>query len=299
VETGQLKKAHTAQAETMTAKAIQFDIITVFPQFFESPFGFGILGRAIAEDRVRVRVHNLRDFTTDRHKTVDDRPFGGGEGMVLKPEPMFRAVESLGIAAKNVRDTKRERVVLLSAQGKSFTQATARDLAHVERIVFLCGRYEGVDERVNDLLADTELSIGDYVISGGELAAAVIIDAVSRLLPGVLGNEDSARYESFAAESAPVSSGGAPNGDVASERPQPRSTCDSGGLLDYPHYTRPPEFRGAEVPAVLSSGNHEDIRRWRRRQSLSKTLQNRPDLLVDASLTEEDRALLEEMRHDR
>jgi tRNA (guanine37-N1)-methyltransferase len=282
----------------MTAKAIQFDIITVFPQFFESPFGFGILGRAIAEDRVRVRVHNLRDFTNDRHKTVDDRPFGGGEGMVLKPEPMFRAVESLGIAEKSVRDLKRERVVLLSAQGKPFTQATARELAHVERIVFLCGRYEGVDERVNDLLADAELSIGDYVISGGELAAAVIVDAVSRLLPGVLGNEDSSRYESFAVESAPANTAVAGDKDVASERPQPRSTCDSGGLLDYPHYTRPPEFRGAEVPAVLSSGNHEDIRRWRRRQSLSKTLQNRPDLLADATLTEEDRALLEEMRHD-
>jgi tRNA (guanine37-N1)-methyltransferase len=282
----------------MTAKAIQFDIITVFPQFFESPFGFGILGRAIAEDRVRVRVHNLRDFTNDRHKTVDDRPFGGGEGMVLKPEPMFRAVESLGIAEKSVRDLKRERVVLLSAQGKPFTQATARELAHVERIVFLCGRYEGVDERVNDLLADAELSIGDYVISGGELAAAVIVDAVSRLLPGVLGNEDSSRYESFAVESAPANTAVAGDKDVSLERPQPRSTCDSGGLLDYPHYTRPPEFRGAEVPAVLSSGNHEDIRRWRRRQSLSKTLQNRPDLLVDATLTEEDRALLEEMRHD-
>ena len=186
----------------MTAKAIQFDIITVFPQFFESPFSFGILGRAIAEDRVRVRVHNLRDFTSDRHKTVDDRPFGGGEGMVLKPEPMFCAVESLGIVEKSVRDSSRERVVLLSAQGKSFTQAVARELAQVERIVFLCGRYEGVDERVNDLLADTELSIGDYVISGGELAAAVIVDAVSRLLPGVLGNEDSSRYESFSAESA-------------------------------------------------------------------------------------------------
>jgi tRNA (guanine37-N1)-methyltransferase len=282
----------------MTAKAIQFDIITVFPQFFESPFGFGILGRAIAEDRVRVRVHNLRDFTNDRHKTVDDRPFGGGEGMVLKPEPMFRAVESLGIAEKSVRDLKRERVVLLSAQGKPFTQATARDLAQVERIVFLCGRYEGVDERVNDLLADAELSIGDYVISGGELAAAVIVDAVSRLLPGVLGNEDSSRYESFAVDSATSNPAVAPDGGVASERPQPRSTCDSGGLLDYPHYTRPPEFRGAEVPAVLSSGNHEDIRRWRRRQSLSKTLQNRPDLLVGATLTEEDRTLLEEMRHD-
>ncbi len=282
----------------MTVKAIQFDIITVFPQFFESPFGFGVLGRAIAEDRVRVRVHNLRDFTNDRHKTVDDRPFGGGEGMVLKPEPMFLAVESLGIAEKSVRDASRERVVLLSAQGKSFTQATARELAQVERIVFLCGRYEGVDERVNDLLADTELSIGDYVISGGELAAAVIVDAVSRLLPGVLGNQDSSRYESFAAESAPASAAIPADRDVTSERPHPRSTCDSGGLLDYPHYTRPPEFRGAGVPAVLSSGNHEDIRRWRRRQSLSKTLQNRPDLLVDATLTEEDRALLDELRHE-
>ncbi|MGC1872839.1 MAG: tRNA (guanosine(37)-N1)-methyltransferase TrmD [Acidobacteriaceae bacterium] len=282
----------------MTAKAIQFDIITVFPQFFESPFGFGILGRAIAEDRVRVRVHNLRDFTTDRHKTVDDRPFGGGEGMVLKPEPLFLAVESLGIAEKSARDSARERVVLLSAQGKSFTQAVARDLAQVERIVFLCGRYEGVDERVNELLADMEVSIGDYVISGGELAAAVIVDAVSRLLPGVLGNEDSSRYESFSAEPAAPNPAPAPQEDAASERPHPRSTCDSGGLLDYPHYTRPPEFRGAEVPAVLSSGNHEDIRRWRRRQSLSKTLRNRPDLLADAPLTEEDRSLLDELRHE-
>ncbi len=282
----------------MRAKAIQFDIITVFPQFFESPFRFGILGRAIAEDMVRVRVHNLRDFTTDRHKTVDDRPFGGGEGMVLKPEPMFRAVESLGVAEKSVRNLTRERVVLLSAQGKSFTQAVARDFASIERIVFLCGRYEGVDERVNELLADTELSIGDYVISGGELAAAVIVDAVSRLLPGVLGNEDSTRYESFSAESAGLDPSNSPERDVAFERPHPQSTCDSGGLLDYPHYTRPPEFRGAEIPAVLSSGNHEEIRRWRRRQSLSKTLQNRPDLLVDAPLTDEDRALLDELRHE-
>jgi tRNA (guanine37-N1)-methyltransferase len=282
----------------MTAKAIQFDIITVFPQFFESPFAFGILGRAIAEDRVRVQVHNLRDFTSDRHKTVDDRPFGGGEGMVLKPEPMFLAVESLGIAEKSVRDLNHVRVVLLSAQGKPFTQSVARELAQVERIIFLCGRYEGVDERVNDLLADTELSIGDYVISGGELAAAVIVDTVTRLLPGVLGNEDSTRYESFAAEPAQARPKGVAADDVSSERPHPSSTCDSGGLLDYPHYTRPPEFRGAEVPAVLSSGNHEDIRRWRRRQSLSKTLQNRPDLLVDAPLTEEDRALLDELRHE-
>ena len=282
----------------MAAKAIQFDIITVFPRFFESPFGFGILGRAIAEDRVRVRAHNLRDFTTDRHKTVDDRPFGGGEGMVLKPEPMFRAVESLGIGEKRARDTSRERVVLLSAQGTSFTQAVARDLARLDRIVFLCGRYEGVDERVNDLLADMELSIGDYVISGGELAAAIIVDAVSRLLPGVLGNQDSTRYESFSAESAGLDPANAADRDAVSEKSDPRSTCDSGGLLDYPHYTRPPEFRGAEVPAVLSSGNHDEIRRWRRRQSLSKTLKNRPELLVDATLTEEDRALLDEMRHD-
>jgi len=216
----------------------------------------------------------------------------------MKPEPMFRAVESLGIAEKSVRDSTRERVVLLSAQGKSFTQAVARDLARVERIVFLCGRYEGVDERVNQLLADTELSIGDYVISGGELAAAVIVDAVSRLLPGVLGNEDSTRYESFSGQSAALDPVHAPERDVTFDRPHPQSSCDSGGLLDYPHYTRPPEFRGAEVPAVLSSGNHEEIRRWRRRQSLSKTLQNRPDLLVDAPLTEDDRALLDELRHE-
>lgn len=282
----------------MTAKAIQFDIVTVFPQFFESPFGFGVLGRAIDEGRVRVSIHNLRDFTTDRHKTVDDRPFGGGEGMVLKPEPLFLAVESLGVTEKSTRDTTRERVVLLSAQGKPFTQALARELALVDRIVFLCGRYEGVDERVNELLADTELSIGDFVLSGGELAAAVIVDAVSRLLPGVLGNENSSRYESFAAEPPAAADLFAAAGRETIADGPPRSTCDSGGLLDYPHYTRPPEFRGAKIPAVLSSGNHEDIRRWRRRQSLAKTLQNRPDLLVEARLTEEDRALLDEMRHE-
>jgi tRNA (guanine37-N1)-methyltransferase len=283
----------------MTTKAIQFDIVTVFPQFFESPFGFGVLGRAIDEGLVRVSIHNLRDFTTDRHKTVDDRPFGGGEGMVLKPEPLFRAVESLGAAEKSTRDTTRERVVLLSAQGKPFTQALARELARVDRIVFLCGRYEGVDERVNDLLADTELSIGDYVLSGGELAAAVIVDAVSRLLPGVLGNEDSSRYESFAADPPATADLFAAAGRGTIAGGPPRSTCDSGGLLDCPHYTRPPEFRGVEVPAVLSSGNHEDIRRWRRCQSLAKTLQNRPDLLDDARLTEEDRALLDEMRREK
>ncbi len=269
---------------------MQFDIITIFPQFFEGPFSFGVLGRALEEGRVRVGVHNLRKFTMDRHQTVDDRPFGGGEGMVMKPEPLFRAVESLGIDEKAERDTARERVILLSAQGRPFTQAMAREMAKLERVVLLCGRYEGVDERVNDLLADTELSIGDYVISGGELAAAVIVDAVTRLLPGVLGNEDSARYESFAAEEKI---------DLDASEKTPRSTCDSGGLLDYPHYTRPSEFRGLAVPAVLSSGNHEEIRRWRRRQSLEKTLRNRPELLLDSTLSEDDRRVLQRLQADK
>ena len=267
---------------------MQFDIVTVFPQFFESPFSFGVLRRALDAGLVRVGIHNLREFTTDRHQTVDDRPFGGGEGMVLKPEPIFRAVESLAVAEKSVRDTARERVILLSAQGRPFTQSVARELASLERVVLLCGRYEGVDERVNQLLADTELSTGDYVISGGELAAAVIVDATSRLLPGVLGNRDSTRYESFAAEQEPMSpAAGIP----------PRSTCDSGGLLDYPHYTRPPEFRGLGVPPILSSGNHEEIRRWRRTQALAKTLENRPELLIEAELSEDDRAMLEGLKN--
>jgi len=266
---------------------MQFDIITIFPQFFEGPFSLGVLGRAVDLGRVRIGIHNLRDFTTDRHQTVDDRPFGGGEGMVMKPEPLCRAVESLGIADKTRRDTTRERVVLLSAQGRPFTQSVAREMTTLERAVFLCGRYEGVDERVNDLLVDSEISIGDYVLSGGELAAAVIVDAVTRLLPGVLGNEDSSRYESFAAEQQNL---------PASVEMAPRSTCDSGGLLDYPHYTRPAEFRGLVVPAVLSSGNHEEIRRWRRRQSLEKTLLNRPDMVEKAETgsawSKEDRASL-------
>src|SRR5665213_2925875 len=184
------------------ANPMQFDIVTVFPQFFEGPFSFGVLSRALDGGLVRVDIHNLREFTTDRHQTVDDRPFGGGEGMVLKPEPIFRAVESLGVAEKSERDTSRERGVLLSAQGIPFTQSVAREMAMLDRVILLCGRYEGVDERVNQSLADTELSIGDYVISGGELAAAIIVDAVSRLLPGVLGNQDSARYESFSADKA-------------------------------------------------------------------------------------------------
>ena len=268
---------------------MRFNIVTVFPQFFESPFRFGVLGRAVDAGLVRVEIHNLREFTSDRHQTVDDRPFGGGEGMVMKAEPIFRAVESLGIAEKGERDPDRQRVVLLSAQGRPFTQSVAREMAALDRVVLLCGRYEGVDERVNDLIADTELSIGDYVLSGGELAAAIVVDAVSRLLPGVLGNEDSSRYESFAALPTPQES-------AAGQAP--RSTSDSAGLLDYPHYTRPPEFRGAAVPAVLSSGNHEEIRHWRRRQSLAKTLKNRPELLVDATLSEEDRAILKQLRSE-
>ncbi len=267
---------------------MQFDIITVFPQFFDGPFQHGVLGRALDAGRVRVGIHNLREFTDDRHQTVDDRPFGGGEGMVLKPEPVFRAVESLGIADKPERDTARERVVLLSAQGRPFNQSVAREMAHLERVVLICGRYEGVDERVNDLVADCELSIGDYVISGGELAAAIVVDAVSRLVPGVLGNEDSTRYESFAAEA--LQDVGA--GDI------PRSTSDSGGLLDYPHYTRPAEFRGAAVPAVLSSGNHEEIRRWRRAQSLRKTARNRPELLIEATLSENDRRVVDQLKKE-
>lgn len=264
---------------------MQFDIITIFPRFFDGPFGFGVLARAVELGLVEIRVHDLRAFTQDRHKTVDDRPFGGGEGMVLKPEPMFRAVESLGVAEKDVRDTGKERVVLLAAQGRPFTQKLAREMATLSRVVLLCGRYEGVDERVNDLVADTEISIGDYILSGGELAASVIVDSVVRLLPGVLGNENSTRNESFAA--------GAKMDAVEESL---RSTCDSGGLLDYPQYTRPPEFRGHSVPAVLSSGNHEQIRRWRRSQSLRKTMRNRPELLAEAALSDEDRRLLERLK---
>lgn len=270
---------------------MQFDIITIFPDFFHAPFSLGVLGRAVQLNRVRIGVHNLRDFTSDRHQTVDDRPFGGGEGMVMKPEPLFRAVESLGIPEKPQRDTARERVVLLSAQGKRFDQAMAREMAGLQRIVFLCGRYEGVDERVNDFLADSELSIGDYVLSGGELAAAVIVDAITRLLPGVLGNEDSARYESFATERKLDEATTLRSGENS-----PQSTCDSGGLLDYPHYTRPAEFRGQAVPAVLSSGNHEEIRRWRRKQSLLKTLHNRPELLDSATLSKGDCAWVEQFK---
>ena len=259
---------------------MRFDIITIFPGIFSGFFEHGVVKRAIHQGLLSVTVHDLRSFTHDRHRTVDDRPFGGGEGMVLKPEPLAEAVEHLELAAQAERAGLQQTVILLSAQGKRFTQAKARELAQTRRVVLICGRYEGVDERVNQLVADQELSIGDYVLSGGELAAAVVLDATMRLLPGVLGNDASTEYESFGQADSLL-----PNQALS-------STHGAGGLLDYPHYTRPAEFRGVAVPEVLSSGNHDQIRRWRREQALRKTLQNRPDLLAGAELSPEDRSFL-------
>ncbi len=276
---------------------MRFDIITIFPDFFDGPFRYGVLSRAANAGIVDIALHDLRAFTHDRHKTVDDRPFGGGEGMVLKAEPLFDAVESLGVAAKAVRDPAKETVILLSAQGQRFTQTVAHDLAQVERVVLICGRYEGVDERVNDLLADRELSIGDYVLSGGELGAAVIVDAVTRLLPGVLGNADSARFESFGRTDSSLAARQQAASDESLEATTlPRSTHGAGGLLDYPHYTRPADFRGVPVPDVLAGGDHAAIRKWRRERALEKTLRNRPDLLTDADLTDDDRRFLSRLR---
>jgi tRNA (guanine37-N1)-methyltransferase len=272
---------------------MHIDILTIFPDFFTTPFQYGILSRAIATGQVNIATHDLRSFTHDRHRTVDDRPFGGGEGMVLKPEPIFDAFDSLNLPAKPTRDLTRQSVILLSAQGKPFTQPIAHQLSRLDRIVFLCGRYEGVDERVNQALCDRELSIGDYVLSGGELAAAVIIDALVRLLPGALGNPDSSRFESFGESELPPE----PSPATGPNQPPPRTTHGAGGLLDYPHYTRPAEFRGLPIPEPLASGNHDVIRRWRRRMSLQKTLQNRPDLLATANLTPEDHRILHELRN--
>jgi tRNA (guanine37-N1)-methyltransferase len=261
--------------------AMRFDIITIFPGFFAGIFEHGVVKRAIQGGLLDVAVHDLRQFAHDRHRTVDDRPFGGGEGMILKPEPLAEAVEHLQLAPRAERAAHQETVILLSAQGRKFSQGKARDLAHTKRVVLLCGRYEGVDERVNELVADQELSIGDYVLSGGELAAAVVLDATMRLLPGVLGNEASSECESFG-----------PADELLQDRTGLSSTHGAGGLLDYPHYTRPAEFRGLAVPEVLSGGNHEQIRRWRREQALEKTLRNRPDLLQHAELSAEDRRFL-------
>lgn len=261
------------------------DIVTIFPDFFRGPLEYGITRRAQEMGLAEIQVHDLREFTRDRHRTVDDRPFGGGEGMVLKPEPLFECLAAMGVAPREdrVAGRARESVVLLSAQGRRFSQQMAAELALLDRIVFVCGRYEGVDERVTDFLADRELSIGDYILSGGELAAAVIVEAVMRLLPGAVGNEASTRQESFTVDAtvdARVKSDGAD------------STCGSNGLLDYPHYTRPAEFRGMAVPEALMSGNHEEIRRWRRQRALEKTLRNRPDLLEGAALSHEDKEFL-------
>ena len=269
---------------------MRFDLLTIFPDFFLSIFQHGVVTRAQANGLVTIAAHDLRSFTHDRHRTVDDRPFGGGEGMVLKPEPIAEALASLSVLPKDNR--LKESVILLSAQGAPFTQAVARELSTLDRLVLICGRYEGVDERVNEIFCDRELSIGDYVLSGGELAAAVIVDATMRLLPGVLGNEASSAYESFGHNDALLSAA-----EATEERPRPRSVHGAGGLLDYPHYTRPVDFQGRTVPEVLASGNHEQIRRWRREKALEKTLRNRPDLLENASLSQEDLACLDRLRH--
>jgi tRNA (guanine37-N1)-methyltransferase len=263
------------------------DILTIFPGFFQGPLDHGITRRACEMGLAKIEVHDLRQFTHDKHRTVDDRPFGGGEGMVLKPEPLFECLETLQLASREDRIAGRAKqsVILLSAQGQRFTQQVAAELAGLDRIVLVCGRYEGVDERVADFLADRELSIGDYVLSGGELGAAVIIEAVTRLLPGAVGNEASTRQESF----------------TANERTEPGaadSTCGSGGLLDYPHYTRPADFRGMPVPEVLLNGDHQEIRRWRRQRALEKTLRNRPDLLDGVKLNDEDAKILARIKRD-
>jgi tRNA (guanine37-N1)-methyltransferase len=279
---------------------MRFEIITIFPAFFAGIFEHGIVRRAQAQGLVEIGVHDLRAFTHDRHRTVDDRPFGGGEGMVLKPEPLAEALDALGIERRQSEqnDTREQdnigtpeqqarQVILLSAQGKPFTQTVARELAKMERVVLICGRYEGVDERINELYCDMELSIGDYVLSGGELAAAVVVDTVMRLVPGVLGNEASGEFESFGVADAEIST---------DQEGVPRSQHGAGGLLDYPHYTRPAEFGGLRAPEVLMNGDHEQIRRWRRQQQLHKTLKNRPDLLEGAALNEQDRRLLDSIR---
>jgi tRNA (guanine37-N1)-methyltransferase len=226
-----------------------FHLLTIFPEFFAGPFAHGVVKRAQDAGLLDIRIHNLRGWSSDRHKTVDDRPFGGGEGMVLKPEPVFLAVESIWPQRQ-----PGQQVVLLSAQGRLFDQAMANRLSGERELLLICGRYEGVDERVAEHLADAEISIGNYVLSGGELAAAVVVDTVARLLPGVLGNESSAAFESF------------------------QETGHGEGLLDCPHWTRPAEFRGWKAPEVLLNGNHQEIRKFRKAAAIEKTAKFRPDL---------------------
>ena len=279
---------------------MRVDILTIFPDFFRGPLDYGIVRRARETGLVEVSIHDLRNFTKDKHRTVDDRPFGGGEGMVLKPEPIFECLESLGglvSRSERVTGSVKQSVILLSAQGRRLDQGLAAELSALDRMVLICGRYEGVDERVAEHLADREVSIGDYVLSGGELGAAVIVDAVTRLIPGAVGNEASTRQESFtehafAGKACPERA----ERVEGNARATPDSTCVSGGLLDYPHYTRPADFRGMSVPEVLVNGNHDQIRRWRRRTALAKTLRNRPDLIERAALTEEDKELLAQIK---
>ena len=244
---------------------MRFDIVTIFPKMVEGPLAEGILSRGIAAGLVDVKVHDLRAFTTDRHRVVDDMPFGGGPGMVMKPEPLFRAVEA--IVAERGRPGA---VVLTSPDGERLTQRMAERLRELEHVAILCGRYEGVDDRVRTHLATEEVSIGDYVVSGGELPALVIVDAVARLVPGIVGDAQSVARDTFAK-----------------------------GLLDFPQYTRPADFEGHTVPPVLLSGNHREIERWRRREALVRTLERRPDLLENADLDEQDRALLKEVLEEQ
>jgi tRNA (guanine37-N1)-methyltransferase len=260
---------------------MKIDLITIFPEFFRGPLEHGIVNRAQKAGLVEIAIRDLREFTHDRHRTVDDRPFGGGEGMVLKPDPIFECLEAIEVSPRGERGN--ERVQVLSPQGKLFDQRMAAEFSKLDRLVLISGRYEGIDERVSEFLADGEVSVGDFVLSGGELGAAIIVDAVTRLLPGALGNADSARQESFTSVTKELNEG-------------PDSTCGSGGLLDYPHYTRPAEFRGYPVPEVLQNGNHDEIKRWRRRRALEKTFKNRPDLLEGAELSKEDRKYLASLR---
>jgi tRNA (guanine37-N1)-methyltransferase len=225
---------------------MKFHLLTIFPQFFEGPFQYGVVARAAEAGALELNVHDLRNWTHDLHRTVDDRPFGGGAGMLLKPEPIFDAVETIWPSR-----TERQKVILLSAQGRKFNQRIARELLENDELLLICGRYEGVDERVAEHLADDELSIGDYVLSGGELAAAVVVDAIARLLPGVVGNQDSTVQESF-----------------------------EDGILDCPQWTRPAEFRGWKAPEILLGGNHAEIEKWRRQAAREKTARLRPDLLT-------------------
>jgi tRNA (guanine37-N1)-methyltransferase len=248
-----------------------FDIITIFPAFFQGPLSHGMVYQAQKKGLIEVNLHDLRDYAFDRHKTVDDRPFGGGEGMVLKPEPLFSVIRQLRARRQGLSG----KVILLTPQGKQFSQRMASQYSAFNNVVLICGRYEGVDERVIDCLVDDEVSIGDFVLSGGELAACVFVDAVTRLLPGVLNNRSSAINESFSTN--PLGNG-----------------MDAGSsLLDYPQYTRPQEFEDLKVPEVLISGDHEKIRLWRRKKALEKTLKNRPDLIQYAALSEQDKQLLE------